>query len=161
MTKISESSLWASFQNIRTMNDIAGRFDGDTSQLRAAVDLGLSLNFEELTEAIAEFEAGNAVKLVAEAADMWVVLSGLLQTLEAAGFDVAQAMEKTDAANLAKFPKVTHQTSLLPEDVVAIECNEKYNRLVFKRADGKFLKPVGWKKADLSDCAPANFFEGS
>jgi NTP pyrophosphatase (non-canonical NTP hydrolase) len=152
MTIMNKDSVGQSFMNIKTMNGIAGSLGGSEE----SVDLQLSLCFEELEEAIDAFEKGNAVNLLKESVDLFVVTCGLLQKLESAGYDVEKAMRKVDENNLSKFP--TTRPQQFPAAAATCTYNEMYGRYVIKRPDGKFLKPVEYLAVDLSDCANVTFF---
>jgi hypothetical protein len=152
---ITKDSIGQSYRAVRTMNDIAGNLSGEMYQ---KVDAQLGFLFEELSEAIGGLEKKDAVELLDGAIDVWVVAAGLLQKLEAAGFNVAEAMERVDNNNLSKFPALKPELDSLPVEAHNVEFNETYGRFVIKRADGKFLKPKGYTPVDLSDLVNKEFF---
>ncbi len=149
MTIINKESLWASYEGIRTLNTITGNLsanEGIEKGFGAKMDSQLSFVFEELSEAIEALEQGDAHNFGKEVVDVWVTVCGLLQIAEAAGFDVEGTMRLVDTNNIAKFP--TKRPVQVPAECYKVLFNEMFQRYAILRADGKFLKPAGWKKID-------------
>lgn len=153
MTMITESSIGRSYSNVKLFNQIAGNLKGDMLQ---QIDNQLGYVFEELTETIDAFEARDAGELVKEVADLAVVVNGLLQKMEAAGFDMELAMRLVDQNNLSKFPAKGEPLQYATGFKATL--NEEFQRFVIKDAEGKVRKPANYVKLDLANCAPANFF---
>jgi NTP pyrophosphatase (non-canonical NTP hydrolase) len=142
-------SLWASYENIRTMNTITGNLSASAGIEKGfdnKLDSQLSFVFEELTEGIDALEQGDAHNFGKEVVDIWVTVCGLMQIAEAAGYDIEENMRYVDSNNLAKFP--SEMPREVPEDCHRVVHNEEFNRFAILRRDGKFLKPRGWKKID-------------
>lgn len=152
---ITKETIGESYEDIKKFNEIASNLEGD---MVAKVDHQLSLIFEELTEAIEGVETGNAQELLDGAIDTWVTAVGLLQKLEAAGFDVAKAMRKVDENNLSKFP---YSCGFQHDPEFNITLNDKHQRWVIKDENGKVRKPADFEPVDLSDCVPKDFFNNN
>lgn len=137
------------YNEVGEFNDIAGNL---TNVSLESIDAQLSFIFEELTETIDGLEQGNMVELLDGACDLFVTVGGLMQKLEAMGFNVAHALGRVNANNLSKFPKVG-ELYRKPEGTVAT-LNEKYGRVVLKNSVGKVCKPAAFTSVDLSDLVP-------
>lgn len=140
------------YASVEKFNEIAGSLhEVDSSK----IDLQLSLIFEEFSETIEAFEKQDNIKLVDGAADLFVTVSGLLQQLSVAGFDVDKAVDKVCGNNLDKFPKVN--TALRFDGEFTSTLNEKHQVYVIKDKAGKIRKPADFIPVDLSDCVSHNF----
>ena len=137
------------YADVRIFNDVAGNLTDVTD---ASIDNQLSFIFEELSETITGFEAGDKVEVLDGACDLFVTVAGLLQKLEAAGYDVATALQRVNANNLSKMPKLGELFSKDPEHT--LEFNEKFQRSVIKDSNGKIRKPTSFVPVDLSDLVP-------
>jgi hypothetical protein len=137
------------YAEVREFNDIAGNLTNVTVE---SIDNQLGFIFEELTETIDGLEAGDKVELLDGACDLFVTVAGLLQKLEAAGYNVAHALGRVNANNLSKFPKVGELFPYNPE--FSLTLNEKYQRVVLKDGNGKVRKPDNFVAVDLSDLVP-------
>lgn len=159
---ITKEVLEKSYNKIKMFNEIAGNFEGDMEEL---VDNQLGYVFEELCETITALENKDAVGLLDGAVDGWVTLVGLLQKLEAAGFNVAEAIRRVDENNLSKCPphsasggKVVYDT-LTKNQTWSVTLNDKYQKYVIKDTEGKVRKPISFEPVNLSDCVPKDFFK--
>lgn len=150
---ISKKLMGQSYADIKLFNEIANNLTGNMVE---QVNNQLSFIFSELEETIAAFESGDAVELVDGAADLWVTVAGLLQKLEAAGFNVGEAIKRVDANNLSKFVPIG--SPLRYKEGHKAKLNKKHGRYVIKDANGKIMKPLDFVPVDLNDCVPANFF---
>lgn len=168
--QINSDIIAAAFDSVYKFNDISKQFEGDK---RAGVDLSIDLIFEELVETISAMDEGmsdypNSDKLDAEielldgAADVFVVVMGLLQKLQNVGFDVEKALIRVCENNLSKFPK-----SIPPNDFNWYEqqkwtpvYNDKYSCFVLKDENGKTKKPIDFVPVTLADLVPKDFFLG-
>lgn len=137
------------YAEVREFNDIAGNLTNVTVE---SIDNQLGFIFEELTETIDGLEAGDKVELLDGACDLFVTVAGLLQKLEAAGYNVAHALGRVNANNLSKFPKLGELFAFEPGHTLSY--NEKYKRNVIKDGNGKIRKPVNFVAVDLSDLVP-------
>jgi hypothetical protein len=137
------------YDEVVQFNEIAGNLTNVTID---SIDNQLGFIFEELTETIDALEAGNRVELLDGACDLFVTVAGLLQKLEAAGYNVAHALGRVNANNLSKFPKVGELLS--NKNGFTVTLNEKYQRIVLKDENGKVRKPDNFVAVDLSDLVP-------
>lgn len=140
------------YNEVAEFNDIAGNLTNVTLE---SVDAQLGFIFEELTETIDGLESGNMVELLDGACDLFVTVGGLLQKLEAMGFNVAHGLGRVNANNLSKFPKLG-AAYRNPEGFTAT-LNEKYQRIVLKDGNGKVRKPGDFVPVDLSDLVPVDY----
>lgn len=137
------------YAKVRAFNDIAGNL---TSVTDDSVDNQISFIFEELTETITAFEEGNKVEVLDGACDLFVTVAGLMQKLEAQGYDVAAALDRVNDNNLSKFPVYVEQADL--RDGFGATLNYPHGRWVIKDTNGKVRKPVSFIAVDLSDLIP-------
>lgn len=155
------NNVQMSYDQIKKFNLVAGNLE-NTNHEGTLNGVASQLEFikSELDEAFQGFSEGNAVELLDGAVDVFVTACGLLQRLEAAGFDVATAMELVDANNISKFVKTAvynNNKTMRPENTLAIETI--YGYVVFKReSDGKVMKPLNYTPVNLSNCVPEDFF---
>jgi len=144
-------------------NEIAGN---DKKLQLADFKLQADLIVEETYELIDGLANDSAVEVLDAAVDIAVVLSGLLQKLEALGFNVSTAMRDTAQNNLSKYPYVSNyeedETLLLntaskyAEKGISVVRNVQDNRQVFRNeSTGKILKPANYVDNDLSEYCPA------
>lgn len=137
------------YDEVAQFNEIAGNLSNVTV---GSIDAQLSFIFEELTETIDGLEAGDLVELLDGACDLFVTVSGLLQKLEAFGFNVSHALGRVNANNLSKFPKVGELFG--NKNGYTVTLNEKFQRVVLKDENGKVRKPDNFVAVDLSDLVP-------
>lgn len=156
---MSNTNIQDAYESVRKFNLIAGNMEGvDTKSVASQIDFIK----EELEETYsANFLGIDAVELLDGACDLFVTVSGLMQKLEAAGFNVEEALARVCENNLSKLPdsytagKVG--LSIIPEGAIAHAT--KYGRMVFKRAiDGKVMKPTNFVPVNLEGLAPEGFF---
>jgi phosphoribosyl-ATP pyrophosphohydrolase len=137
------------YSDVRLFNALAGNLTNVTDD---SVDAQLGFIFEELTETIDALESGDRVELLDGACDLFVTVSGLMQKLEAQGYDVARAIERVNENNLSKFPKTISDVDRAQYNVTL---NEQYNRYVLKDAIGKVKKPSDFVGVYLTDLIPS------
>ena len=164
--EVDSNIVAAAFDNVFKFNDISKQFEGDVLR---SIDLQLDLIWEEYTEVLAEMDELNSEQrekpfpectkgLLKEAADLWVVASGLIQKLQAAGFPMDQVLLRVIENNLSKFPKKVEYNWCEKQGYTPV-FNEKYACFVLKNANGKTCKPVDYKSVELTDLVPTNFFK--
>lgn len=141
------------FNSIYKFNDIAGKFNNVKPE---DIDLQLSLQFEELTESITAFEEENVNELLDGAIDTFVIASGMLQLLQAAGFKVDEALNKVVENNLSKYP-AKFDVKDLPVGW-NVDYNNDYKVFVIKDGNGKIRKPPYFIPVDLFGLSVYNFF---
>lgn len=146
-----------SYQQIRLFNMLAGNLpnpDKKVEVTRDSIDNQIKLIREELKETQDEFTANNPVGILDGACDLFVTVAGLLQKLEAQGYDVGQAMCRVDENNLTKFPACPScEDSNNPAYLI------KYSRYFDRFAltdlkTGKVKKPYNFKPVVLDDLVP-------
>jgi phosphoribosyl-ATP pyrophosphohydrolase len=144
------------FQDSYTFNDIAGAFSKDTeSQIKLYIDLMR----EEFIETQEAFKNKDSVELLDGVADMFVVLSGLMQIMQLSGFDVDEALQRVALNNLSKFPDDSeHSSDNIPEGCTS-EYNSDYGVWVYKNEVGKVKKPNSYKPVYLADLTPVGLFK--
>lgn len=130
------------------------------------VSVGDQLRFisEELNETLDAYAQADAVELLDGAVDCFVTVAGLLQKLEAKGFNVTEAMKRVGKNNLEKYPvdnTIACQTIEHYEEngiPVVVGFDEQSGVFIIKRkSDGKVLKPLGYSKVILNDLVPERF----
>jgi len=150
-----------SYCSVRRFNNIAQNLENVDHE---SVHKQLQFIKEELDETFDAYHFENEVELLDGAVDLWVTVAGLLQKLEASGFNVAEAMHRVDVNNLSKFP--SYDLSKGVEGIAVHQPPESqpylmtaYDVIVFKNANGKIMKPTTFKPVDLSDMAIGFFKE--
>ena len=140
------------YSDVRLFNVLAGNLDTVTDD---SVDAQIGFIFEELSETITAFEEGDRVEVLDGACDLFVTVAGLMQKLEAQGYDVARAIERVNENNLSKFPKKISEGDSLRWDV---SLNAQYSRYVLKDGNGKVKKPEDFVGVYLTDLIPKRVF---
>lgn len=153
MSKIA-SYIEQSYLRIYEFNDLASNLTNVGEDL---IDNQLSFIFEEFSETVTAFEERDEIELLDGAVDCFVTVVGLLQKLEAAGFDVAEAMKRVDLNNLSKMPKSTE--SVQYDSAFTKTYNERYDRYVIKDGNKKVRKPSGFVQVSLIDLCPDTLFK--
>lgn len=167
--KIDSNAIAAAFDSVYEFNDISKQFEGDP---REGLDLQLDLIWEEYTETIAAMDDGCSgypnidrrtaeIELLDGACDLFVVVVGLLQKLQNAGFNVQEALQRVTDNNLSKFP-----TSINPQDWNWYESqkwtpvyNDSYGKFVLKDENGKSRKPINYCPVNIYDLVPTTLFK--
>ena len=168
--QINSDVIAAAFDSVFEFNDISKQFDKEKV---TGVDLQLDLIWEEFQETLTAMDEGLSesrnkdlkeceIELLDGAVDVFVVVSGLLQKLQNAGFDVETALLRVTENNMSKFPtKISVQDPNWYESQGwQTEWNEQYGRFVIRDGNGKTRKPVDFIPVVLSDITPGNFFKG-
>lgn len=147
-------SIAKAYNSVKKFNKISEKlFRTDAEN----IDNQLSYIFEELTEGIDAFEAGDCVELLDAGCDMLVVVFGLLQMLEANGYNVEEAIERVCANNLSKFVPVG--SPLKYAKGITKTLNEEYQVYVLKDENMKVRKPSNFVSVVLDDLVPQDFFK--
>lgn len=143
------SVISKAYQDIKKFNDIAENLINVDSE---SIALQLDLIQEEYIETVDAFDAGDTEGILDGSIDMFVVICGLLQKLEAQGYDVAEGIKRVCDNNSQKFPSLDAGCAYNQEFELSV--NEKYNVYVIRDKNGKIRKPEGFVSVDLSDCVP-------
>lgn len=160
----------AAFDQVYQFNDMAGQFDTNPID---GVNLQLDLIFEEFCdETIKAFERGcnaiayykdkqeaskQAVNLLDGVCDTFVVVAGLMQKLQNAGFDVEQALLRVTDNNLSKFTTKADY-NWASQQGYEVNYDETYHRFSYRDSNGKLRKPFDYKSVDISDLSNPDFF---
>lgn len=139
------NKLSKAYADVEEFNEICGNLQNVDE---ASVDLQISLCFEEMTEVIEAFEQRDAVELAKEVADLWVVVTGLVQKLRAGGTDMGNVIGDVCKNNLDKF--IPLGEPLQYDEAFSASFNQKYGRWVIKDSAGKVRKSSTYKKCDVS-----------
>ena len=133
------------YEQVKIFNELAGSLENVN---KSSIALQLDLIQEEFLETVQAFDEKDPVEFVDGVADMFVVLSGLMQKLEALGVDVETAFERVNNNNLSKFSDSVLQQ---PPNTIAT-FNKRWEKWVFKNNQtGKIMKPLDFSPVDLSD----------
>lgn len=141
---------------------------------KAATHLDLCKQFKLIVEELKETSDGlnenNPVEVLDGVVDVLVTGLGLLQKLEALGFNSQKALYKTALNNLSKYPDSEHIALLTAQKFeadnvnVTVTYNSAYDLFVIKDDEDKVRKPVNFVSNSLDDCVPmfilSNGFEG-
>lgn len=150
------------YNAVEKFNLVAGTLThAQHEQTLDGIELQLSLINEELKEGYEAFQNQDATELADAAADIAVVALGLVQRLDAAGFNMAKILQRVCDNNLAKYVDTykynQNPGSYTPEGATAYET--PYGYVVFKRdVDMKIVKPLGFAKVTLDGCVPNDLF---
>lgn len=160
----------AAFDQVYQFNDMAGQFDTNPID---GVNLQLDLIFEEFCdETIKAFERGcnaiayykdkqeaskQAVNLLDGVCDTFVVVAGLMQKLQNAGFDVEQALLRVTDNNLSKFTTKADY-NWASQQGYEVNYDETYHRFSYRDSNGKLRKSFDYKSVDISDLSNPDFF---
>lgn len=160
----------AAFDQVYQFNDMAGQFDTNPID---GVNLQLDLIFEEFCdETIKAFERGcnaiayykdkqeaskQAVNLLDGVCDTFVVVAGLMQKLQNAGFNVEQALLRVTDNNLSKFTTKADY-NWASQQGYEVNYDETYHRFSYRDSNGKLRKPFDYKSVDIGDLSNPDFF---
>jgi predicted HAD superfamily Cof-like phosphohydrolase len=174
--KITNYSIFTAYREVEKFNKIAGNLENVTAE---SISNQFSYIFEELVEGIDGYEAAtnavednyadsldveeaheiikdSVVEILDSACDLFVTVTGLMQKLEAAGFDVATALKRVNENNMSKYIPANKAIHYDPSFTKTL--NEEYNVYVLRDSNMKIRKPSGFVSVDLSDCVPEGFF---
>jgi len=148
---MKQKSVGQAFGSVLKFNDIAGQL---IEPNKDSIALQLDLIQEEYLETVDAFDNEDRVEVLDGAIDMWVVVSGLLQKLEAMGYNVEEALKRVTDNNLSKFPSTANNAENSWNGDYTPHFNKKHQVLVLKDKNGKVRKPDGYKPVNLSDLVP-------
>lgn len=141
-TKIIEQA----YANVRLFNSLAGNLINVTAE---SIDNQIGFIFSELEETITGFEGGDRVEVLDGACDLFVTVTGLMQKLEAAGYDVATALQRVNENNLSKFPRYFTDEDM--QEGWTVTYNHEAQRFVIKNQNDKVMKPASFVPVDIAD----------
>lgn len=144
------------YDSVKQFNKIAGSLDNVTVE---KIDLQLDLIYEEfVVEGITNFENKNPEKFLDDVCDTFVTVNGWMQMMEAAGFNVEEALERICKNNLEKYPSADEP--IVVQGDLTVKKNEEYNCWVIKDANGKVKRPSNFISVNLDGLYPTDFFKG-
>ena len=144
-------------EQVKMSNEIAGNFNLVTQESLVAQAKVVEEEGKELLEAALD---GNPNEILKECVDVLVTIHGFVAMLEEQGYNVMDAWRDVNTNNLSKFPtseKVAYDSviALSDEGVFCnVEENSQYQVYVIKNEAGKVMKPIGYKKANVSFFTP-------
>ena len=94
------------------------------------------------------------------AVDTFVVVSGLLQKLHAAGFNVNEALLRVTENNLTKFTKKAEYLWAEKQGYEVV-WNEQHSVFSYRDAAGKLRKSPEYQSVDIDALANPDFFNGA
>lgn len=170
-----DNNMQSLYNDVKVFNEIAGNLSNVTP---FSIENQYVFIYEEIMELHDALLYMDDKEMLDATCDIFVTVAGLMQKLEAAGFDVATALQRVNANNLTKFPmlevidvahygdKATEKKYLFPENVqppnTHADLNFKYGVVVFKDNEtGKIKKPTYFQPVDLSGTYPEGFLKGS
>ena len=138
----------AVYNSVKRFNEIAGNLnDVDNESIAAQMDF-LQEEYLELVDA---FDADNKVEILDAVCDLRVVLDGLVQKLEAQGYNVEDAMTAVCENNLSKFKSRVSNSDI---DSYEVSFNSKHKVFVLKDDNNKIRKPDSYESVDLTMFVP-------
>ena len=144
------------YESVKQFNKIAGSLDNVTVE---KIDLQLDLIYEEfVVEGITNFEDKNPEKFLDDVCDTFVTVAGWMQMMEAAGFNVEEALERICQNNLEKYPSADEP--IVIQGDLTVKKNEEYNCWVITDTKGKVKKPPNFVSVNLDGLYPTDFFKG-
>ncbi len=155
-----EDTIQDAYKNVKLFNQIASNLDNVTPE---SIDNQLSFIYEELCETIDAVEYGNDVEALDGCCDLFVTVAGLMQKLEACGFDVAGALKKVNENNLAKYVPYDVRKDVMefaPANTFPI-IDDVHNVIIFKdKETGKIKKPTNFVPVNLKGFEVVGFLAG-
>ena len=142
------------YNDVFMFNDVAGNLTNVTLESIAAQ---LDYIQEEYLETVEAFDEGIRVNLLDGVCDMFVTVAGLMQKMEAVGFDVKTALQRVNENNLSKY--VPYDKPIRRKAEWTTESNDTYKVTVLKNENGKIMKPLDFTPVSLSDLVPESFFK--
>ena len=146
------------YWDVYAFNNIAGNFENVNVE---SIDAQIKVVVEEVKELEKAFAEKNSVEMLDGVCDAFVTVAGLMQKMQAAGFNVNKAIERVCENNLTKFPNEIDACGdqHYAEQGWNIFQNFEYDCYVLKDKNGKIRKPLNFKAVDISDLVPENFFK--
>lgn len=136
------------YSDASKFNQIAGN---DSKLTWADMKFQVKLLQDELDETKEAIENKDTVELLDGAADVAVVLFGLIRKLEILGFNVDHALYRVSDNNLSKFPYSEQTADDSLKEGWTATYNQSYGVWVIKDENGKIRKPTTFKDVKLGD----------
>jgi hypothetical protein len=155
-----EDTIQEAYKNVKLFNQIASNLDNVTPE---SIDNQLSFIWEEMCEAIDAVESKDEVEILDATCDIFVTVAGLMQKLEACGFDVSGALKKVNENNLAKYVQYDVRKDVMefaPANTFSI-IDDVHNVIIFKdKETGKIRKPINFVPVNLKGFEVVGFLAG-
>jgi NTP pyrophosphatase (non-canonical NTP hydrolase) len=155
-----EDTIQEAYKNVKLFNQIASNLDSVTPE---SIDNQLSFIWEEMCEAIDAVESKDEVELLDATCDVFVTVAGLMQKLEACGFDVSGALKKVNENNLSKYVQYDVRKDVMefaPANTFPI-IDDVHNVIIFKdKETGKIRKPTNFVPVNLKGFEVVGFLAG-
>jgi hypothetical protein len=173
-----EDTIQEAYKNVKLFNQVASNLDNVTPD---SINNQLSYVFEELSETIEAVERGiypegrydddnkdpdynPEVELTDGVCDLFVTVAGLMQKMEAAGFDVSGALKKVNENNLAKYVPYDVRKDVMefaPANTFPI-IDDAHNVIIFKdKETSKIKKPTNFVPVNLKGHEVVGFLSGN
>lgn len=144
------------YNKIYQFNNLAGNLDVVTTD---DISNQLDIDYSEVIETIDAFDEKDTTEYIDGLADKYVTLTGLIQQMEALGFNMDEAIERVCDNNLTKFVDArSYTSSIQPDNTEAIRISA-HNLIMFKDKNGKVKKPLNYIPVDLSDLVVKDIFK--
>lgn len=151
---ITQKTIGTNYTQTKKFNEIGGSLDVVTKD---SIALQLDLIQEEYLEAVEAFDYNNPEEFADAAADLLVVVFGMIQKLEVAGYDMEAVLERVCDNNLSKYIPINTTIHYDPEFTKTL--NEKHQVFVLRDKNGKIRKPTGFTAVNLYGLVPKTFFK--
>ena len=151
---ITQKTMGTAYTETKKFNEIGCSLDIITKDSLA---LQLDLIQEEYLEAVEAFDYENTEEIADAAADLLVVVFGLVQKLEVAGYNMEAVIDAVCENNLSKYIPINTVVHYDPEFTKTL--NEKHQVFVLRDKNGKIRKPSNFTPVNLYGLVPKTFFE--
>ena len=151
---ITQKTLGTNYTEIKKFNEIGGSLNTVTKD---SIALQLDLIQEEYLEAVQAYDGCNPEEFADGVADMFVVICGMIQKLEVAGYDMEAVIDTVCENNLSKYIPINTALHYDPEFTKTL--NEKHQVFVLRDKNGKIRKPSNFTPVNLYGLVPKTFFE--
>ena len=151
---ITQKTIGTNYTEIKKFNEIGGSLNKITKE---SIALQLDLIQEEYLESVQAFDDCNPEEFADGIADIFVVVCGMIQKLEVAGYDMEAVLERVCDNNLSKYIPINTTIHYDPEFTKTL--NEKHQVFVLRDKNGKIRKPTGFTAVNLYGLVPKTFFK--
>jgi hypothetical protein len=165
-----EDTIREAYKNVKLFNQIASNLDNVTPD---SINCQLSFIFEAVERGIypeGRYDDDNKdpnynpeVELTDGVCDLFVTVAGLMQKLEACGFDVAGALKKVNENNLSKYVPYDVRLPIdfyAPANTFPI-IDDEHDVIIFKdKETGKIKKPTNFVPVNLKGFEVVGFLAG-
>jgi hypothetical protein len=154
-------NLTERYSEVKLFNTIGGQL---ISVSLDSLALQMDLIQEEYLELVEAFDNKDDIEYTDAICDLFVTVAGLMQKLEACGFDVSGALKKVNENNLAKYVQYDVRKDVMefaPANTFPI-IDDVHNVIIFKdKETGKIRKPTNFVPVNLEGFEVAGFLSGN